>query len=136
MVVTTILACFLNNMFNLRYFSFKIWIRNPYSSSKIIQIFILLSDLRVSISSVIFGGEQSFNPTSTASRLMFAHPPSFLRPPQLRHRISPPTTPNNPDASPSPLLRDVGSTNATSASSQVRTQPRPPLPEWYLPLLS
>ena len=37
MVVPTILACFLNNMFNFAYFCFIFWIKHPYSTSKIIQ---------------------------------------------------------------------------------------------------
>jgi len=49
--------------------------------------------------------ERSFNPTSTASRLMSVHPPHRLRPLQLN---SLPTTCNHLAKSPSPLLRDVG----------------------------
>ena len=66
---------------------------------------------------------------STPSRLIFAHPPSFfhhhLRP--LHHKL-PATTLKNPRASPSPLLRDVGSLNNASAPSEARLQPQPPLP--------
>jgi len=45
-----------------------------------------------------------------------------------RHRISPSTAPKYTDTSPSPLLRDVGSSNNTSTPSEVRTQARLPFP--------
>ena len=128
MVFTTILACFLDNMINFAFFSFKFWIRHPYSIYKIIRILILLSASRVLISSVIFEGERSFNHTSTASRLMFAHPLSFHNHhPPPRHPNSPPNDTRHPARSPSPLLRDVGPIDNTSASFEARTKPQPPL---------
>jgi len=44
------------------------------------------------------------------------------------HLYSPAATPNNPATSPSPLLRDVGSTLNPTASSQARMPTQPPLP--------
>jgi len=44
MVVTTILAYFLNNFFNSDPVSLKLWIKHPYNIYKIIHIFILLSN--------------------------------------------------------------------------------------------
>jgi hypothetical protein len=109
MVVTTVLACFLNNMFNFAFFSLKICITHIYSSFKVMQLFILLSAVRALISSVIFEGERSFNSTSTASRLMSAHPPSFLPPP---HSPSPPRfAPNHtqrPGREPLPSFEGCG----------------------------
>jgi len=56
MVVTTILDYFLNNMLisSFYFLEFKIWY--PYNIYKIIQYFILLSDLHAFISNVIFEG--------------------------------------------------------------------------------
>ena len=106
MVVTTILDYFLNNMLISSFSFLKFKILYPYNIYKIIQVFILLSDLHVFILNVIFEGEWSFNPPSTPSRLIFDHSLSsfhhHLGPP---HHKSPVTTPNNPTASPSPLLR-------------------------------
>ena len=109
MVVTTILDYFLNNMLISSFSFLKFKILYPYNIYKIIQVFILLSDLHAFISNVIFEGEQSFNPPSTPSRLIFDHSLSsfhhHLGPP---HHKSPATTPNNPTTSPSPFQRDVG----------------------------
>ena len=129
MVVTTILDYFLNNMLISSFSFLKFKILYPYNIYKIIQVFILLSDLHAFISNVIFEGERSFNPPSTPSRLIFDHSLSsfhhHLGPP---HHKSPATTPNNPTASPSPLLRDVGSPTNATAPSEARMQPQPPLP--------
>jgi len=74
-------------------------------------------------------GEQSFNPPSIASWLIFDYSLSsfhhHLGPP---HHKSPATTPNNPTVSPSLLLRDVGSPTNATAPSEARMQPQPPLP--------
>ena len=74
-------------------------------------------------------GERSFNSTSTRSRLMFAH--SFfspLPPPPSLLPSRPPTSPINPETSPSPLLRDVGSFKTASTPSEARSQVQLPLP--------
>jgi len=81
MVVSTILACFLNNMFNFEYLSFIFWIRDPYGTPKIIFIFIFLSSYPAFISNIIFEGEQSLKLRSTPSRLRFVHPPPIPLPP-------------------------------------------------------
>jgi hypothetical protein len=129
MVVSTISACFSNNILVPAYFSVKFCIEHLLNVYRIIVIFILLSDSQVLISSVILQGERSFNPPSTPSRLTFARLPSFfhhhLRPP---HHKSPPTTPKNPPASPSPLFRDVGSLNNVSAPSEARCSLSRPSP--------
>jgi len=49
-------------------------------------------------------------------------------PPRPRPLNSTPTTPIYTDTSPSPRLRDVGSSNNTAAPSEARTQARLPLP--------
>jgi len=60
---------------------------------------------------------------------MFTHSLSFLYyHNHHRHHILLPTTPNDADTSLSPHLRDVGSSNTTSASSEARMKPQPPLP--------
>jgi hypothetical protein len=129
MVVTTIFAYFLNNIFNSAYFFLKLGILYLHNIFKMIQFLILLSDVQAFISNVIFKGERSFNSPSTPSRLMFTHSLSsfhhHLRPP---HHTSPPISPNNPATSPSPLVRDVGSIKTAAAPSQARTKPPPPLP--------
>jgi len=81
MVVSTILACFLNNMFNFAYLSFIFWIRDPHSTPKIIFIFIFLSSYPAFISNIIFEGERSLKLRSTPSRLRFVHPPPIPLPP-------------------------------------------------------
>ena len=73
-------------------------------------------------------GERSFNPTSTASRLISHSTSSFHHHLCLPHHIPPPTTPNHPATSLSSLLRDVGSTIDTPATSEARTKLQPPLP--------
>jgi len=133
MVVSTILACFSNNMLISAYFSVKFCNEHFLNIYKIITLFILLSDLQTRISSIILEEEWSFNPPSTPSRLNFTHLPlSFAH-----HHLStttpalallPPTSPVDLAASPSPLLRDVGSTSTSTAPSQARMQPQPPLP--------
>jgi hypothetical protein len=129
MVVTTIFAYFLNNIFSYAYFFLKIGILYLYNTFKIIQFSILLSDLQAFISNIIFKGKRSFNSPSIPSRLIFTHSLSsfhhHLRPP---HHNSPTTTPNNLAASPSPPLRDVGPTSHPTAPSQARMQSQPPLP--------
>jgi hypothetical protein len=69
------------------------------------------------------------NPPSTPSRLIFNHSLSSFRHHHLhlRHHHSPPTQPNRPVTSPSPLLRDVGST-VDNPVPHARTQPASPLP--------
>ena len=82
------------------------------------------------ISNTIYDAKRSFNRTSTASRLMFVRPPPihhhYLRPP---HPVGLSTTTNHPNMCPSPLLRDVGTTNI--ASSHLRSEDKasvaPPL---------
>jgi len=76
--------------------------------------------------------EQSFNTTSTASRLMFVHPLPFLhhhvRP---HHRNSLPTTWDYAARSPSPPVRDVGSINNAPQQGQGEengSQLHPPVP--------
>jgi len=133
MVVSTILACFSNNMLIPAYFSVKFCIKHLLNIYKIMTLFTLLSDLQTRISSIILEEEQSFNLPSTPSRLNFTHLPlSFAH-----HHLStttpalallPPTSPLDLAASPSPLLRDVGSTSTSTAPSQARMQPQPPLP--------
>ena len=129
MVVSTILACFSNNMLVPSYFSVKFCIEHLLNVYKIILIFILLSDSQVLISSIILEGDRSLNLPSTTSQLTFACLPSFfhhhLCPP---HHKSPPTTPKNPSASPSPLFRDVGSLNNVSAPSEARCSLSRPSP--------
>ena len=89
------------------------------------QIFILLSGQRVSISTAIYEGERSFKPPSTASRLILVRRLSFLyHHPPPRHLNSVPTTRKNTATSPSPLPRDVGSITNTPGSPP----PHPPLP--------
>jgi len=128
MVVSTILACFLNNMFNFAYLSFIFWIRHPYSTPKIIFIFIFLSSYPAFILNVIFEGEWSLKLRSTPSRLRFIHPPPIpLPPPSPSPLASSSTTRYNPAVSPSPLLRDVGSNQNASAQSEAH-QPQSPLP--------
>ena len=92
------------------------------------QIFILLSGIRAFISNAIYGGGRSFNQPSTTSRLIFIH--SLLPPPPTTTLPSPPLSklpisPVNPDTSPSPPLRDVGSIHITSASSEASVSPSP-----------
>ena len=84
MVVPTILACFLNNMFNFTYFSCKFWIKHLYNTSKIISLFILLSSYSAFISKIIIEGNQSLKLRSTPSQLIFVHPLSFL----LYHQLN------------------------------------------------
>jgi len=81
MVVSTILACFSNNMPIPAYFGVKFCIKHLLNIYKVIQLFTLLSDLRTLILSIILEGERSFNPPSTPSRLNF----TLLRPPPLPH---------------------------------------------------
>jgi len=133
MVVSTILACFSNNMLIPAYFSVKFCIKHLLNIYKIMTLFTLLSDLQTRISSVILEEGRSLNPPSTPSRLNFTHLPlSFAHhhlsttTPALA--LSPPTSPLDLAASPSPLLRDVGSTSTSTAPSQARMQPQPPLP--------
>ena len=65
MVITMVLAYFLNTILISMYFDPKIWIK--YSTHEKIQFFILLVGTWVLISSVICKGKQSFNPPSTPS---------------------------------------------------------------------
>ena len=100
-----------------------------------IPIFILLSQNLALISSTIFVGKQTFNLPSTASWLIFVHPPSFfyhyLRP---RHPNQLSTTCYELAMGPSPRLRDVGpTTNATSkhtSSDPSHTCPSPSRGMW------
>jgi len=75
MVVTTILAYFLNNVFNSKDFSLKFWIYHPQGTSKIIQLFYFLSNYLVVISNIISVGERSLNFPSIPSRLIFVRFP-------------------------------------------------------------
>ena len=75
MVVTLILAYFLNDMCVSAYSSLKIEISHLCNIYQIMQISILLSDIQAFISNVIIEGERSLKPTSTASRLILV---SFL----------------------------------------------------------
>ena len=78
------------------------------------------------ISSVIFEGEWSFKPTSTASWLILVHSSTTTIYP--RHPNSIPATPHNAEMSPSPLMRDVGSTTKTpGCAKQMAATPAPPL---------
>ena len=100
---------------------------------KILQFFILLSDLWALISSVIFERKRSLNSPSTTSRLNFTLLPlSFvhyhLATTTSALALLPPTSPVDSAASPSPLLRDVGSSSTATAPSEARMQPEPPLP--------
>src|ERR1700704_979839 len=85
-----------------------------------IPIFILLSQCLAFISNAILEGKRSFNPPSTTSRLIWVCPLSFFyHHPRPRHLDSHPTMRRNMATSPSPHLRDVGST--TNAPSKCRT---------------
>jgi len=76
------------------------------------QLFIFLSRYLAFISNVIFDGEQSLKLRSTPSRLRFAHHlPIPLPPPSPSPPTSPSSSGRNPEMSPSPLLRDVGSSS-------------------------
>jgi len=115
-------------MCNFAYFSFKFWIWCIWNIYKILQIFILLSGLWAFMSERLYQtlslrGERSLNDTSTASRLIFAHP--LYHHHRLCHCHSPPSTRIHPGMSLSPLLRDVGSTTDNPASVEP-TQPNPP----------
>jgi hypothetical protein len=129
MVVTTIFAYFLNNLFNSSFSSLKFWIEHLYNSYKIILFFIFLSCYQRFISNPIYAGYRSLKHTSTPSRLIFVHPRSSyhhqFRAPRLDSHS---TTPNRPATSPSPLSRDVGSNSSTSVHSGTRTRLHPPLP--------
>ena len=132
-VVSTILACFSNNMLIPVYFSVKFCIEHLLNIYKIITFFILLSELQTLISSVILEEERSFNLPSTSSwlnftllPLSFAHHHLSTTTPALA--LSPPTPLVDLATSPSPLLRDVGLTSTSIAPSQARMQPQPPLP--------
>jgi hypothetical protein len=91
MVVTTIFAYFLNNIFSYAYFFLKIGILYLYNTFKIIQFSILLSDLQAFISNIIFKGKRSFNSPSIPSRVDFHSfslilpPPPPPSPPQFTH---------------------------------------------------
>ena len=76
------------------------------------QLFIFLSRYLAFISNVIFDGERSLKLRSTPSRLRFAHRlPIPLPPPSPSPPTSPSSSRRNPEMSPSPLLRDVGSSS-------------------------
>jgi len=95
----------------------------------------LLSPDPAFISNAIFEVERSFNPPSTASRLFFLHPLSFLYHYLCpRHPNRPSTTRYKLAMGPSPLLRDVGLiTNATrkhTSSNPSRTCPSPSRGMW------
>ena len=75
MVVTPILAYFLNDMRVSAYSFLKFKISHLCNIYKIMQISILLSDIQVFISNVIIEGERSLKLTSTASWLILV---SFL----------------------------------------------------------
>jgi hypothetical protein len=96
----------------------------------VIPIFILLSQVLAFISNAILEGKRSFNPPSTTSRLILARSLScFYHHPHPRHFESHPTTRRNTATTPSPHLRDVGSTtNAPSnADRRIQVTPAPPL---------
>ena len=79
------------------------------------------------ISNTIFEGERSLNRTSTTSRSLIHSPSSTtISPPSpLPSPSPPPTPPIDLATSPSPLLRDVGSTND---ASEATIQPQRPSP--------
>jgi len=81
MVVPTILAYFLNSVFNFAYFSFKFWIRYLYNTSKVMLLFIFLLSYLMFISNVIFEGNRSLKLRSSPSWLRFVHPPPIPLPP-------------------------------------------------------
>ena len=97
------------------------------------QIFIVLSDPQASISTAIFVGRAEFEThinRITVDVCSFSSS-TTTSPPPLSPSPSPsvpPTSPDHPVASPSPLLRDVGSTSIAAAPSQARMQVQPPLP--------
>ena len=97
------------------------------------QIFIVLSDPQASISTAIFVGRAEFEThinRITVDVCSFSSS-TTTSPPPLSPSPSPsvpPTSPDHPVASPSPLLRDVGSTSIAAAPSQARMQAQPPLP--------
>ena len=106
MVITMVLAYFLNTILISMYFDPKIWIK--YSTHEKIQFFILLVGTWVLISSVICKGKQSFNPPSTPSWLTFVHLPLFLPPPlpslpQFAHNHT-----QQPDHEPLPSIEGCG----------------------------
>jgi hypothetical protein len=72
--------------------------------------------------------KRSLKPPSTPSRLTLVRPLSFLyHHPPPRHLNTLPTSRRNSTTSPSPLLRDVGSTINTPGRAN-GPQPHPPLP--------
>jgi hypothetical protein len=80
----------------------------------------------VSISNAILLGERSFKPTSTASQLILVHSSTTTIRPQRHNSV--PTTTHNATTSPSPLMRDVGSTtNTPGCAEQTAATPAPPL---------
>jgi hypothetical protein len=116
----------------------KFCIEHPFNIYKVIQFFILLSDLQALISNIILEGKRSLNPPSTPSRLNFILLPlSFVHyhlstsTPALTFSL--PTSHVDSAVSPSPLLRDVGSKFNTPASSE-RTSPLP-FRQGYEPLI-
>ena len=83
------------------------------------------------ISSAIFEGRVEFQSHINPHHgwCLFIHSPSFTTTYALATVFCPQLhTPNHSATSPSPLLRDVGSTNNTSAPSEVRIQLQLPLP--------
>ena len=79
------------------------------------------------ISNTIYRGERSLKRTSTASRLIFVLLHHLSTPPSPSPSSSSTTHVKSP-TSPSPLLKDVGSTSTASAPSEARMQPQSPLP--------
>jgi len=134
MVITTIFICFLNYMLKYVYFTFIIWISYLWNTCKIIQPFILLSGLRAFISNAIFERNQSFNFTSTASQLIFAHSLTFLH--SATHSPSPSPPPASaanvacrPGHEPLPSLEGCGLNQHRSSSltSEDAAAAAPPL---------
>ena len=130
MVVNAILACSSNNMLIPAYFNVKFCNEHPFNIYKVIQFFILLSDLQALISNVILEGKRSLNPPSTPSRLNFILLPlSFVHyhlsttTPALTFSL--PTSHVDSAVRPSPLLRRCGL--KIQRPSELRTNFAPPL---------
>jgi len=86
----------------------------------------LLSDLYTSVSNIIFGGERSFKPTSTASRLILVHSSSTTIHPQLPQHL--PNNAQKPGDEPLPSLEGCGLNHQhPGCTEQKAATPAPPL---------
>ena len=126
-MVTTNFAYFLNSMLNFAFFTFKAGITHLYNSSKMMHLFILLSNQLVPISNTIFEGDRSFDPTSTASRLMFAHLSTTTLP------LSTPLLSQQAGHEPLPSVEGCGLIfqHLSGLEGQAHPSPAPPFPEGY-----